>query len=75
VAKEMVVVTRRKLRETSLEEFAVAPRSLEGSEWEEAARLLVDRRRSRVGPPGESLTRWRGNCDILELTPNVPSPA
>lgn len=74
VAKEMVVVTRRKLRDTSLEEFAVAPRVLEGAEWEEAAKLLVDRRRSRVGAPGESLTRWRGACDILELTPNVPAP-
>jgi hypothetical protein len=72
-AKEMVVVTRRKGRDTSLEEFTAAPRLLEGAEWEEAAKALVDRRRSRVGPPGDSLARWRGSCDIVELTPNVPA--
>jgi hypothetical protein len=72
-AKEMVVVTRRKGRDTSLEEFTAAPRVLEGAEWEEAAKALVDRRRSRVGPPGDSLAKWRGTCDILELTPNVPA--
>jgi len=72
-AKEMIVVTRRKGRDTSLEEFVAAPRRLEGAEWEEAAKALVDRRRSRVGPPAESLARWRGSCDILELTPNVPA--
>lgn len=72
-APEMVVVTRRKGRDTSLEEFTAAPRVLEGAEWEEAAKALVDRRRSRNGPPAESLTRWRGTCDIIELTPNVPA--
>lgn len=70
-AKELVVVTRRKGRDTSLEEFTAAQRKLEGAEWEEAAKLLVDRRRSRVGPPAESIGRWRGTCDIVELTPNV----
>jgi hypothetical protein len=72
-ANEMVVVTRRKGRDTSLEEFAVAPRVLQGPEWEEAAKVLVDRRRSRNGPPEDSLKRWRTSCDILELTPNVPA--
>lgn len=72
-AKEMVVVTRRKGRDTSLEEFGVAPRVLQGAEWEEAAKALVDRRRSRNGPPAESLQRWRQACDILELTPNIPA--
>ena len=71
-SREMIVVTRRKGRDTSLEEFTVAPRVLEGEEWEEFAKVLVDRRRSRVGPPADSLARWRGKCDILELTPNVP---
>lgn len=70
-AREMIVVTRRKGRDTSLEEFTAAPRVLEGEEWEEFAKVLVDRRRSRVGPPADSLNRWRGKCDILELTPNV----
>ena len=40
---------------------------------EEAATLLVDRRRSRNGPPSEALTRWRSTCDILELTLNAPA--
>jgi hypothetical protein len=46
-------------------------RLLEGPEWEEIAKVLVDRRRSRVGPPADSLNRWRGTCDIAELTPLV----
>jgi hypothetical protein len=70
-AQELVVVTRRKGRDTSLEEFTAAQRQLDGAEWETAAKMLVDRRRSRVGPPAESLSRWRGSCDIVELTPNV----
>jgi hypothetical protein len=72
-ASQMLVITRRKARDTSLEELTAAPRVLDGEEWEEAAKVLVDRRRSRNGPPGEALTRWRGTCDILELTPNVPA--
>ena len=70
-ANELVVVTRRKGRDTSLQEFTAAQRLLEGPEWETAAKMLVDRRRSRVGPPDESLSRWRGKCDIVELIPNV----
>jgi hypothetical protein len=73
VAKEVIVVTRRKGRDTSLDEFTAAPRLLEGAEWEEAAKILVDRRRSRNGAPDQSLARWRTTCDILELTPNVPA--
>jgi hypothetical protein len=68
---EFVVVTRRKGRDTSLDEFTAAPRLLQGPEWEEAAKLLVDRRRSRNGAPAESINRWRGSADIIELTPNV----
>ncbi len=70
-AKELVVVTRRKYRDTSLQEFTAAQRSLDGAEWEAAAKILADRRRSRNGPPEESIGRWRGTCDIVELTPNV----
>ncbi|MGH2679818.1 MAG: hypothetical protein ACRDG8_04955 [Actinomycetota bacterium] len=73
-AQELVVVTRRKGRDTSLQEFTAAQRLLEGPEWEKAAKMLVDRRRSRVGPPADSLSRWRGTCDIVELTPNVAEP-
>jgi hypothetical protein len=70
-APELVVITRRKGRDTSLDEFPAAVRLLQGPEWEEVAKILVDRRRSRVGPPEESLKRWRGACDIAELTPLV----
>jgi hypothetical protein len=70
-ASELLMVTRRKGRETALDEFHAASRVLEGPEWEDAAKLLADRRRSRVGPPVESINRWRGSCDIAELTPLV----
>lgn len=70
-AQELIVITRRKGRDTSLEEFSAAQRRLEGPEWEEAATLLADKRKSRGGPPAESITRWRGACDIVELVPNV----
>jgi hypothetical protein len=70
-ASDLVIVTRRKGRDTSLDELHAAVRMLEGPEWEEAAKALVDRRRSRVGPPVDSLARWRGTCDIAELTPLV----
>ncbi|HEY1332426.1 MAG TPA: hypothetical protein VGH10_13270 [Actinomycetota bacterium] len=72
-SNELIIVTRRKGRDTSLERFRASARALEGDEWEEAAKLLVDRRRSRVGPPEESIERWRGACDIAELTPIVPA--
>lgn len=70
-AHELIITTRRKGRETALDEFPAAVRLLEGPEWEEIAKVLVDRRRSRVGPPADSLNRWRGTCDIAELTPLV----
>lgn len=72
-APELLVVTRRKGRDTSLDEFTAAQRLLEGAEWEDAAKLLVDKRKSRAGPPGEAIARWRSTCDIVELTPNVPA--
>lgn len=72
-ARELIVVTRRKGRDTALQEFNAAQRVLEGPEWEAAAKLLVDRRRSRAGPPDEWIGRWRGSVDIVELTPNVPA--
>lgn len=70
-AKEAVVITRRKYRETSLDRFRASVRVLEGAEWDQAAGLLADRRRSRVGPPQESIKRWRGSCAIAELTPLI----
>jgi hypothetical protein len=68
-ASELVVVTRRKGRDTAADEFHAASRLLQGPEWEDAAKLLVDKRKSRAGAPSEWLTRWRGSCDIAELTP------
>ena len=70
---ELVVTTRRKGRDTSLQEFHAAVRILEDAEWDEAAKALSDRRRSRVGSPEESITRWRSSCDIAELTPVIPA--
>jgi hypothetical protein len=70
-AHELVVTTRRKGRDTSLEEFHASVRVLEGAEWEDAAKTLADRRRSRDGSPEERIGRWRGACDIAELTPVV----
>ena len=70
---DILVVTRRKLRDTALDRFSATPRQLQGAEWEEMAKVLVDRRRSRAGPPAESLARWRTTCDIYELTPNIPA--
>jgi hypothetical protein len=72
-AEQLVVITRRKGRDTSLEEFRAAQRLLEGAEWEAAAALLADKRKSRNGSPAENIARWRGSTDIVELTPNVPA--
>jgi len=68
---EIAVVTRRKGQNTSLERFVTTARELRGDEWEDAAKVLVDRRRSRVGPPQESIDRWRETAAIAELTPVV----
>ena len=70
-AKDLVIVTRRKGRDTSLDRFHAAARVLEGDEWEKAAALLADRRRDRHGPPGEAIERWRDSAYIAELTPVV----
>jgi hypothetical protein len=70
-ARDLVVITRRKYRDTALGRFHAAVRMLEGPEWEEAAKLLADRRRDRHGPPGDAIKRWRGKVAIAELTPVV----
>jgi hypothetical protein len=72
-AKEFVVITRRKLRDTALDELTASGRLLDGPAWEEAATALVDRRRSRNGPPQDAIARWRKTCDVLELTLSVPA--
>jgi hypothetical protein len=79
-ASEVLVITRRKQesperrgRDTALGEFHATVRVLEGAEWEDAAKALADRRRSRFGSPQESIARWRDTCAIAELTPLVPA--
>ena len=70
-ANDVIVITRRKYRDTSLDRFHATCRVLEGREWDQAATLLADRRRSRVGPPQDSIKRWRDSCVIAELTPLI----
>jgi len=72
--EDLMVVTRRKGRETALDRFRARVRVLApGAEWEEAASLLVDRRRSRAGPPADAIERWRSTCLIAELTLVLPT--
>ena len=73
-AKDILVITRQKYRDTSLERFHAAVRILEGPEWDQAAALLADRRRDRHGPPEDAIKRWRDTCLIAELTPVVAAP-
>jgi hypothetical protein len=70
-ADEVVIISRRKGRDTALDEFYGTVRLLEGAEWDEAAKLLVDRRRSRNGPPAEAIQRWKTTCHIVEVTPLI----
>src|SRR5262249_15190296 len=50
IAHEITVVTRRKGRDTALDEFPATVRILsEGDDYEAALATLADRRRSRVG--------------------------
>lgn len=72
-ASDMIVITRRKYRDTSFGRFHAAARILEGPDWDQAAKLLADRRRDRHGPPGDAIKRWRDACVIAELTPIVPA--
>ncbi len=69
---EITVITRRKGRDTSLDQLTASVRILtEGPEYEQALAVLADRRRSRVGPPQDSIERWRDTCVVAELTPIV----
>jgi hypothetical protein len=73
-AQELLVITRRKGRETSLDRFRCAVRILNpGPEWDQAAGLLADKRKSRHGSPAENIKRWRDTCLIAELTPIIPA--
>ena len=68
-ASELIVITRRKYRDTSLDRMRASARILEGAEWDQAAALLADRRRDRHWPPADAIKRWKTSCSIAELTP------
>jgi hypothetical protein len=72
-APELVVVTRRKGRDTRADRFHAAVRLIEPDdpEFEGLAGLLADRRRDRHGPPQDAIKKWRSSCLIAELTPEV----
>jgi hypothetical protein len=72
-APELVVVTRRKYRDTRADRFHAAVRLIEPEDpdFEELAAILADRRRDRHGSPGEAIEKWRSSCTIAELTPEV----
>jgi hypothetical protein len=69
---DVVVITRRKYRDTSLDRFHASVRLLQGPEWDQMAAVLADRRRDRHGPPGDAIKRWKDTCAIAELTPILP---
>jgi len=70
---EVAVITRRKGRDTALDRFRASVRIIEpgAADYDQAAAALADRRRSRAGPPEDSMARWREDCVIAELTPLV----
>lgn len=70
---ELVVVTRRKGRETRAGRFHAAVRliSPQDPEFDGLAAVLADRRRDRHGPPQEAIKRWKGSCLIAELIPSL----
>ncbi len=73
-ANELVVVTRRKYRDTRADRFHAVVRLIEpdSPEFDRFAAILADRRRDRHGPPQEAIRKWRtDDCVIAELTPSV----
>lgn len=72
-APEVVVVTRRKGRDTRQGRFHAAVRLIEPDhpEFEGLAAVLADRRRDRHGPPQDAISKWKSSCVIAELTPTI----
>lgn len=70
---ELVVVTRRKYRDTRADRFHAVVRLIEPDDpqFDQIAPLLADRRRDRHGPPEDAIKRWKSGCLIAELTPSV----
>lgn len=72
-AGEVTIVTRRKGRDTAMDSYRAEVKVLQGEERDEAAKMLVDRRRSRAGSPQETLERWRDECVVAELVLKLPT--
>lgn len=74
-AREVVVVTRHKYRDTRAQRFHASVRVIPPGtqEFEELAGVLADRRRDRHGPPQDAVQKWRQSCVIAELTPTIPA--
>lgn len=70
-ANDLLVVTRRKGRDTRADRFHASARIIEpgAPEFDELAGILADRRRDRHGPPQDAIAKWRSSCVIAELTP------
>jgi hypothetical protein len=69
-----VITRREKGKDTALHRFMAAVRVIpaDSPEFDQLAGLLADRRRSRNGPPAESIKTWKqAGCVIGELTPAV----
>jgi hypothetical protein len=75
-SSELVVVTRRKGRDTRSDRFQASVRLIppESPEFDQLAAPLADRRRDRHGPPQDAIRKWRSaSCLIAELTPTIPA--
>jgi hypothetical protein len=73
-AIELVVVTRRKYRDTRADRFHAVVRLIEpdSPEFEPLAAILADRRRDRHGAPQETIKKWKSDEYVIaELTPSV----
>ena len=73
-ATELVVVTRRKYRDTRADRFHAVVRLIEADspEFDQVGGILADRRRDRHIPPQEAIKNWKaGDVVIAELTPSV----
>lgn len=67
--REATIVLRWKGKNSQVAELPVDVRVLEpGSEWDEVAEKIAEKRLNIPGLPEETARRWRDECVILELT-------
>jgi hypothetical protein len=63
------VIFRWKMKNAQVAEIPADVRVLEhGSEWDEAAEKIAEKRLNIPGLPEDTARRWRDECVILELT-------